>query len=179
MAAGPQCTSGPNKVVFAANWPDLSRFAPNCPDFLGDLSHGKCIEHPKSECYDFEADIILLYPGSDGKLHIVLIEVKRSRNLQKKPILKAFSQLLKDTNFVLKLLSDIPTDCLDISVFAAFPESEDDLVDEMAFPEAEDDLVAKTAFFSRILIRKLEIQKLFFSIFKKLRKLHKCNKSSE
>ena len=31
----------------------------------------------KSGCYDLEADIIFIYPGSDEKIHVDLIEVKR------------------------------------------------------------------------------------------------------
>ena len=63
-----------------------------------------CAErHHKNECYDFEADIILLYPGPDDKIHVVLNEVKRStdpQKLSKSLIAEALVQLKKDTQFM-------------------------------------------------------------------------------
>ena len=47
----------------------LDEITPNCHSFCNSRDHFDI-------CFDHEADIILVYPGSD-KLHIVLIEVKR------------------------------------------------------------------------------------------------------
>lgn len=106
--------------------PFLGDIAPNCK--------GECGGIHQNECYNFEADIILLYPSPDGKLNIVLIEVKRSTDpnkLSESLITEALVQLKKDTHFILQLLQDIPSKNLKINTFLAFPEAEDDVVEEL------------------------------------------------
>ena len=83
---------------------------------------------------DFEADIILLYPSPDGKIHVVLIDVKRSTDpgkLSEGLITEALVQLKKDTHFILQLLQDVPAEKLKIETFIALPEAEDNVVEEM------------------------------------------------
>ena len=81
--------------------------------FLGDIApncRGECGRKHQNECYNFEADIILLYPSPDGKINVVLIEVKRSQNphkISENLITEALVQLTKDTKFILQLLQDV------------------------------------------------------------------------
>ena len=106
-------------------------------EFLGDIApncKGKCEGKHQNECYNFEADIILLYPRPDRKINVVLIEVKRSTKphiLSEGLMTEALVQLKKDTQFILQLLQDIPSENLKIDTFIAFPEAEDDIVEDL------------------------------------------------
>ena len=91
-------------------------------------------EKHQNKCYDFEADIILLYPSTDNKIYVVLIEVKRSTDPQKLSeslIAEALVQLKKDTKFILQLLQDVPSEKLKIDTFIAFPEAKDNVVEDI------------------------------------------------
>ena len=105
--------------------------------FLGDIApncKGECGGSHQNECYNFEADIILLYPNDNGKINVVLIEVKRSTDpnkLSKSLMTEALVQLKKDTQFILQLLQDIPSENLKIDTFIAFAEAEDDIVEDL------------------------------------------------
>ena len=100
--------------------------APNCK--------GECGGKHQNECYNFEADIVLIYPTPDGKINVVLIEVKRSTDPQKiseNLITEALVQLKKDTKFMLQLLPDVPSENMKINTFLALPETDDNVVADM------------------------------------------------
>ena len=80
----------------------------------------------KSGCYDLEADIIFIYPGSDEKIHVDLIEVKRpeDQNIKKKHVNGALEQLRKDTILLLSILKDFPKETFKIQTFIGFPDCE-------------------------------------------------------
>ena len=125
LIRGLKCEGRADKNTFSQLKKFLGDIAPNC--------QGGCAEKHKNECYDFEADIILLYPSPDGKIHVVLIEVKRSTDpgkLSEGLITEALVQLKKDTHFILQLLQDVPAEKLKIETFIALPEAEDNVVEE-------------------------------------------------
>ena len=75
----------------------IGQVTPNC-------SEENC-QH-KSECYQMEADIILIHPYRD-QIRILLYEVKKSRGKDFKNtrlVSEAFKQLVRDTKFILSLI---------------------------------------------------------------------------
>ena len=120
LVQGLKCTGNRRKGTFDHLRPIVGDIAPNCKTDCGEGGHS-------NECFDMEADIILLYPGADGKLHIVIIEVKRPVNSEKPTdniIDDAMVQLRKDRKFILTLLNDISIDYIDIQTLIAFPDTE-------------------------------------------------------
>lgn len=95
----------------------LGEITPNCSD--------KNCKHHKPQCFQMEADLILIYP-SEEKVNIILFEVKQSRseNLNSGLVTGAFRQLVRDVKFILSLMPDIHLDQVDIKTFAAFPETD-------------------------------------------------------
>ena len=79
----------------------LGDITPNC-------SSENCQPH-QNECYQMEADLILVYPNQE-KINIILIEVKKSRteNLNTGLVSGAFKQLVRDVKFILSLIPDSP-----------------------------------------------------------------------
>ena len=96
----------------------LGEVTPNCQDV--DCNH-------QPECFQMEADIILLYPCQDY-LVFLLIEVKKSRKKdfgKSSLVPEAFKQLVRDVRFILALMPDVPKDKIIINTLAAFPEETD------------------------------------------------------
>ena len=61
LLRGLKCEGRADKNTFSHLKKFLGDIAPNCKR--------ECAEKHQNECYDFEADIILLYPSPDGKIH--------------------------------------------------------------------------------------------------------------
>ena len=120
LVQGLKCKGNRRKGTFDHLRPIVGDIAPNCKMDCGEGGHS-------NECFDMEADIILLYPGADKKLHIVIIEVKRPVNSEEPTgniIDDALVQIRKDRRFMLTLLNDISTEDIDIQTFIAFPDTE-------------------------------------------------------
>ena len=93
--------------------------APHCETHCGDGNH-------KSECFQMEADIVLLYPGEDDILNVVIIEVKRPEKegcLNDNLVTGALAQQRRTVKLILLLLQELPTNKLNTKTFMAFPET--------------------------------------------------------
>ena len=103
----------------------VGHITPNCK-----CTDDKSEKHT-NDCYQMEADLVLLYP-QDDKVNVRLIEVKRiqSEGLKEKTVSLVFEQLEKDADFILSMLRDIPKSKINLKTFAAFPETN---IDENEF----------------------------------------------
>mgnify|MGYP002050342127 CR=1 FL=1 len=137
-------------------------------EFLGDIApncKGECGGKHQNDCYNFEADIILLYPKKKKKINVVLIEVKRSSDpnkLSESLMTEALVQLKKDAAFILQLLQDVPSENLKIDTFIAFPEAEYNVVEDLftvnQLPSTfHDNILTKTDFTSNKIKDKLKL----------------------
>jgi len=116
------------KGKFSDN-PKHRRFA-HLTEMLGDVAPCTDGAHEhQTGCYQFETDLILLYPGENDILNVVIFEVKRPENKEhfnRNLVIDAIKQLGKDHQLVLNLLPDVTSDKLNIRTIIALPETEND-----------------------------------------------------
>ena len=94
----------------------IGEIAPNCQSQCQEGKH-------HNECFQMESDIILLYPGND-KLIVVLVEVKKPVNeLNDNLVVDAFKQLKRSLILICSLLKDISPTKYNVKTFAAFPDT--------------------------------------------------------
>ena len=105
------------------NWSTYRDLAPLLGDIVPNCNcRGNYYWGHTNGCYDLEADIILIYPGSDEIIHLDIIEVKKPKNIKDQHVQKALKQLRKDTVFLLSILKEFSKDKFKIQLFIAFPD---------------------------------------------------------